>query len=181
MTNHRQESTASPNQGADTAQLFGRRLQRLVDTARPKGRQRYTDAEVAAHVGVSPQYIRKLRNGKSVPSVEKAQSLAELFEVEHVDYFLKPDDDPAVLAVERRLRMLEDGCVDAKPATDAAEAQPEEMNADADLWRRLQEEHGVKEIAMRAGQLSPEARAAVLGVVDQLFQSEKGAVPPDQS
>ncbi|WP_329182010.1 helix-turn-helix domain-containing protein (plasmid) [Streptomyces decoyicus] len=181
MANHRQESTASPAQGTDTARVFGRRLQRLVETVRPEGRQRYTDAEIAVHVGVSPQYIRKLRNGKSVPSVEKAQSLAEFFEVEHVDYFLKPDDDPAVLTVEDRVRTLEGGCVDRKPATDAVAAPPEDMNTDATLWNRLQEEHGVKEIAMRAGELSPEARVAVLGIVNQLFQSEKGAAPPTRS
>ncbi|MGW7574698.1 helix-turn-helix domain-containing protein [Streptomyces sp. NPDC054765] len=178
MTNHRPKSAASPAQGTDTAKLFGRRLQRLVDLVHPEGRQCYTDSEIAAQVGVSAQYIRKLRNGKSVPSVEKAQSLAELFAVEHVDYFLKPDDDPSVLTVEHRLGTLEDGRAERKPATDAVAARPEMMNADTELWRRLQEEHGVKEIAMRAGQLSPEARMAVLGVVNQLFQSEKGAAPP---
>ncbi|MFG2227695.1 helix-turn-helix domain-containing protein [Streptomyces sp. NPDC048644] len=178
MTNRRQEPTAPHVQGTDIAKLFGRRLQRLVDVVCPEGRQRYTDAEVAAHVGVSAQYIRKLRKGTSVPSVEKAQSLAEFFEVEHVDYFLKPDDDPAVLRVENRLQSLENGFADRKPDTDAEAAPPEDMNTDVDLWHRLQEEHGVKEIAMRAGELSPEARTAVLDIVNQLFQSEKSAAPP---
>lgn len=152
-----------PSSATDTAQLFGRRLQRLVDVVYPEGRQRYTDAEIAAHVGVTAQYISKLRSGKSVPSVEKAQSLADFFAVEHVDYFLKGDDDPVVLAVERRLD---------------AQGEP---RTDDQLWDELRKDHGVKEIAMRAGQLSPEARAAVLGIVNQLFRSEKGAAPAPRS
>jgi transcriptional regulator with XRE-family HTH domain len=250
MPNPRPEPTSLPSQGTDTARLFGRRLQRLVDVVYPHHRQRHTDAEIAAHVGVTAQYISKLRNGKSVPSVEKAQSLAEFFGVEQVDYFLKPDDDAVVIVVERRLRSMEDlrtgtgtsqapegvhssagffpaassgsGPGSAGPGSDAVSDASSTVAADADLgsgagsgtdsgvepgvepgidsgvdsdgradtaaareqpgpddslWHELQMEHGVKEIAMRAGQLSPEARAAVLGIVNQLFLSEKGSTP----
>ncbi|MET9295322.1 helix-turn-helix transcriptional regulator [Streptomyces sp. NPDC003077] len=184
MTNYPSGPTPSASHGPDTAKLFGRRLQRLIDVVRPEGRQRYTDAQIAAYVGVSAQYIHKLRHGKSVPSVEKAQSLAELFAVEHVDYFLKPDHDPSVRAVERRLRALEEGRVGresvGRTGADEGRAPGAAPGADEELWRRLREEHGVREIAMRAGQLSPEARFAVLGIVNQLFRSEKGVAPPER-
>ncbi len=154
-------------QNSVTAALFGRRLQRLIDAAGARGSSSFSDARIATHVGVTGQYIRNLRRGKSVPSVEKAQKLAELFGVEHADYFLRPDDDPHVLEVERRFSASED-----ITASSASPAEGDECVTEGALWRQLQEEHGVKEIAMRAGQLSPEARSAVLGVVEQLLRNE---------
>ncbi|WP_406510966.1 helix-turn-helix domain-containing protein [Streptomyces sp. NBC_00212] len=165
MPLYRPKAPRRPLQSADAACLFGRRLQRLVEAAHLEGKARFTDTEIAAYVGVSGQYIRNLRGGKSMPSVEKAQRLAEFFGVDHADYFLKPDDDPAVVATERRLRSHKD----ARPEGDRA---LEEDTAAQERWLQVREDHGVREIALRAGQLSPEARSAVLGIVEELIRSE---------
>ncbi|GAA2330942.1 MULTISPECIES: helix-turn-helix domain-containing protein [Streptomyces] len=161
MPLNRPKARTRPLQSTDAACLFGRRLQRLIEAARLEGSDRFTDTDIAEYVGVSGQYIRNLRSGKSMPSVAKAQRLAEFFGVNHADYFLKPDDDPSVLAAERRLRTSEgvQTARDSKPV-------------DEQRWRRLCEDHGVQEIALRAGQLSPEARSAVLGIVEDLIRSE---------
>ncbi|KWT63385.1 hypothetical protein ADL21_02935 [Streptomyces albus subsp. albus] len=167
MSQHRPEAATPSQQSSATAALFGRRLQRLIDAASARGARGFSDARIAAYVGVTGQYVRNLRRGKSVPSVEKAQKLAELFGVEHADYFLRPDDDPQVLEVERRFSASGGATVSS-----ASPAEGEEPLTEDALWGQLRDEHGVQEIAMRAGQLSPEARIAVLGVVEQLLRSE---------
>ncbi|MFD3515807.1 helix-turn-helix domain-containing protein [Streptomyces sp. NPDC058657] len=161
MSLYRPKAPRRPLPSTDAACLFGRRLQRLVEAARLEDKGRFTDTEIAAYVGVSGQYIRNLRSGKSMPSVEKAQRLAEFFGVDHADYFLKPDDDPAVLATERRLRTFE-----------GAQTTGDSAPVDEERWLHLREGHGVQQIALRAGQLSPEARSAVLGIVEDLIRSE---------
>ncbi|MFE0099840.1 helix-turn-helix domain-containing protein [Streptomyces sp. NPDC059009] len=151
---------------------FGARLQRLIDVGYPEGDRRYTDAEIATSVGVSAQYIANLRHAKSLPRLEKAVKLAAFFGLDSWDYFVKPDDDPAVLAVDRRARTL-----DAQrrgqhvPASDDAGHETPDI---AELWTHLKNNRDVQRIASRATQLSPEGLAAVLGVVDQIL----GATPP---
>ncbi|MFD5735813.1 helix-turn-helix domain-containing protein [Streptomyces sioyaensis] len=166
MPNARPDETPPPSQALYAAVRFGQRLQRLVDVVHPEERQRYTDGEIAAYVGVTPQYVNKLRRGKSVPTLDKAVRLAEFFRIESSDYFMKADGDPAVRAVERRLQALEN----ARDDRPAAERHSAGTGADEDdIWRKLQQEHGVMEIAMRAEKLSPEARKAVLAIVDQIL------------
>lgn len=157
MPLYRPKAPRRPLQSADAACLFGRRLQRLVEAAHLEGKARFTDTEIAAYVGVSGQYIRNLRGGKSMPSVEKAQRLAEFFGVDHADYFLKPDDDPAVVATERRLRSHKD-------------ARPEETAP----WRRTRRRRsggsrsgkttgsGRSRCVLGSSRLKPEARCWAL-------------------
>lgn len=175
MHQHRSEGATPSQQSNGTAALFGRRLQRLIDAIGTRGADAFSDARIAAHVGVTSQYVRNLRHGKSVPSVEKAQRLAELFGVEHADYFLKPDNDPYVLSVEKRFFVGE-----GDPASRVTAAEEDEYRTEGALWGQLQDEYGVKEIAMRADQLSPEARIAVLEVVDQLLRDESGKNGPER-
>ncbi|MFC4517336.1 helix-turn-helix domain-containing protein [Streptomyces ehimensis] len=162
MAHHEMTGPLEPG----TAALFGARLQRLVDNVHPKRSKPYTDAEIAAHVGVTAKYIGKLRAGRSMPSLEKGRAIAALFDID-VDYLLKPDDHPAVTRVEGRL-----------PTTRESAAPPQKSPShptEEELWLQLQQVHGVKEIALRAGQLSPGARASVLDIVNRILSSENEA------
>ncbi|MEU8582918.1 helix-turn-helix domain-containing protein [Streptomyces abikoensis] len=162
MAHHEMTGPLEPG----TAALFGARLQRLVDNVYPNHSRPYTDTEIAEHVGVTSKYISKLRAGHSMPSLEKGRAIAALFDVD-VDYLLKPHDHPAVARVEGSL-----------PATRGSAELPQGsvgQPTEDELWLQLQQVHGVKEIALRAGQLSPGARASVLDIVNRILGSESEA------
>ncbi|MFD5696483.1 helix-turn-helix transcriptional regulator [Streptomyces lasiicapitis] len=160
---------STPDSSDADAIRFGIRLQRLISVGYPEGTKRYTDVEIAASVGVSAQYVANLRNGKSLPRLEKAVRLAAFFRLDSWDYFVKPDDDPVVLAVERRVRALNAQRSGQPPA--AAEAAEADTLDVAELWTHLKNNRDVQRIASRATQLTPEGLAAVLGVVDQILGS----------
>ncbi|MGK5630985.1 helix-turn-helix domain-containing protein [Streptomyces sp. URMC 123] len=167
---------------ADAAALFGQRLQRLVDLVLPDGRRRYTDAEIAAYVGVTAQYVSKLRKGRSIPNAQKALRLAEFFEINGIEYFLRPDEHPSVRAVERRLRSLQARRAGAPPAREQAGRSGGEREPDADaLWAKLQADHRVEQICMRAKRLTPEGQAAVLAIVDQILGTTDPALPEGEA
>ncbi|MCC2280854.1 helix-turn-helix domain-containing protein [Streptomyces sp. ET3-23] len=168
----RSNTTGPSSLERGSAALFGTRLQRLADTT-----EHYSDAEIAMHVGVTTNYIAKLRAGRSMPSFEKGRAIAAFFNV-HVDYLLQPDDHPAVQQVEQRLQELvhrRSGSSATNPAVSPAPGDDDET-----LWQQLQEVHGVREIAMRAGQLSPGARAAVLDIVNRILGSESSTATTEQ-
>lgn len=166
----RSNTTGPPSLEPGSAALFGTRLQRLADTT-----EHYSDAEIAMHVGVTTNYIAKLRAGRSMPSFEKGRAIAAFFNV-HVDYLLQPDDHLAVQQVEQRLQELVQRHGGSSATTQPVTPAPE--GDDETLWQQLQEVHGVREIAMRAGQLSPGARASVLDIVNRILSSENNAGAP---
>ncbi|MCD9145988.1 helix-turn-helix domain-containing protein [Streptomyces albireticuli] len=170
---------AAPGAPAPTAAaLLGRRLQRLIDTGYPTGERRYTDVEIAEHVRVSSQYISNLRKGKSVPTLEKAVRLADFFDIPSSDYFLRPAGDPAVHEVERTLRALETGDhhLPTAPGRRTAPPAPDRDNP-ATRMDELMVKHRVKELALRANELSDEGLTAVLGIVDQILGNDRPPPP----
>ncbi|MCX4524617.1 MULTISPECIES: helix-turn-helix transcriptional regulator [unclassified Streptomyces] len=105
-----------PAERATGAALFGARLSRLIELRYPDGGARYLDVEIAAGTRISQQHVANLRNGKSVPGLDRALSLAAFFRLDGVDYFVRPETHPAVAAVERRLLALESARASGLPA-----------------------------------------------------------------
>ncbi|MEV0318141.1 helix-turn-helix domain-containing protein [Streptomyces sp. NPDC050658] len=152
-----------PPPGQD-AVLFGRRFTRLISVIYPTALGRpYTDTEIAKHVGLSNQYVGKLRKGQSVPTLSNAGRLAKLFGVS-TDYFLNSPEHPAVRSVERNLRMIENhraGRAQRVGHRTAGGAM------DADDIALLSDQE-VRQIAEGAADLPPTMRDSVSVVIDQL-------------
>lgn len=78
---------------ADKRRDFANRLTWLFENVIKEGSKRYTSAEVAAAVGVSPAHLRKLKVGVSAnPTKELIEKLAEFFGVKPA-FFLDPQPD----------------------------------------------------------------------------------------
>ena len=87
---------------------FASRLNHLIDTVHPRGREPFTNRELADAVRAqgaecTPQYIGQLRAGRHAPSLKVAAALARTYGVP-IEYFSDPavadrtDDELAVLA-----------------------------------------------------------------------------------
>ncbi|MEV6686377.1 helix-turn-helix transcriptional regulator [Streptomyces sp. NPDC051130] len=151
----------------------------MIELRYPDGGPRYTDVEVAEGAGISPQYVRNLRNGKSVPGLAPAMRLAAFFTLANVDYFVMHDSHASVTAVEQRLaeleRAKETGQAMPLPRPCAAAAEPDVEAEVEELMRRLQGNHEVLDISHRSARLSPEGKAAataLLGLVERILQPE---------
>ena len=95
-----------PNLGPDgKPRTLAERLELLFDIVRPAGRDaRYTDLDVAAAVGSTPQQIADLRSGTcDDPPLKIVQALARFFDVP-VAYLA--DDDATALEIDRQLGVL---------------------------------------------------------------------------
>src|ERR1035438_8123695 len=89
----------SPTSGQDMyppEHSFASRLNHLIDTVHPRGREPFTNRELADAVRAqgaecTPQYIGQLRAGRHAPSLKVAAALARTYGVP-IEYF----SDPAV-------------------------------------------------------------------------------------
>ncbi|MCJ1676944.1 helix-turn-helix domain-containing protein [Streptomyces sp. APSN-46.1] len=179
-------SPGVPADRAKGAELFGARLSRLIELRYPDGGARYFDVEVAAGTQISQQHVANLRNGKSVPGLDRALSLAAFFGLDGVDYFVKPESHPAVAAVERRLLALESArasgrAVAPRPAAGApAGGFDDEDDTDGvddvdRLRRRCRDSSEALATSRRSARVSVRDKATaatLLGLVESILRPE---------
>jgi len=123
---------------------FASRLNHLIDTVHPRGREPFTNRELADAVraqGVecTPQYIGQLRAGRHTPSLKVAAALARIFGI-RIEYFSDPavaDRTDGELAVLAKIR-----------------------------------DAGVTAVALRAAGLSDAGLQALAEVIDQIRAAE---------
>lgn len=132
------------------ARTVADKLNHLFQIVIPAGGTGYTNAEVATKTGLSSSYIAYLRSGeRDNPTMQTLEVLAKFFGVPTAYFY---DDE----------------------ATDRVEEQLRQLRALADLHQALQRD-GVKELAMRMGELSEGGIAAISQLVDLLLQKERGS------
>lgn len=131
------------------------KLNHLFATITPGPGQVYSNEHVANVIGqnsdvtISQTYIWQLRKGqKTNPTLRHLQALADYFGVPAAYFF----DDAAADRIDGRLA---------------------EMAAEQDRVREAMGHGDVRLMAMRAGELSPEGRAQVMGLLDVVYRLEQ--------
>ncbi|MGW3627616.1 helix-turn-helix domain-containing protein [Streptomyces sp. NPDC000880] len=130
-----------------------RRVRFLYDTRLPEGsNDPYDVKEIAAGIGVSPVWVRKMLNGEVTPNMAHAHGLMKFFGVdEGLDFLSAEPADALNRALQPALKNLE---------------------GPTDPIAALMSRHGLVSVAARGRALTSQQEAAVVSMITALMDSE---------